>query len=221
MMNGIQNWLDALINASQNAVNKVILFTPNLIAALILLLIGTMVGRYLCMGVEKLLTKTKISEWIKTLGLDQHLEPFGFKSLPHFLGKLAHLFVVLITVIASADILGLPQVTGLIETILGFIPRAVVALLIVMVGLWGIKISDGFLKGDTIQRFPVLKGLVRFLIMTFALLAALDQFNVSTRMIEILFGGLVFAMALAAGLSFGLGGKEAAKDILDKLKKAK
>ncbi len=217
----MDTWLDALVNATQSAVNKVIWFTPNLVVALLLLLLGTILGRWVGKFVETVLGKLKFSDFAKELKADRFVTPFGLNSPQQLIGKLSHLFVFLITLIAAADILHLPQVTGLIQTVLLYIPKAVVALLILFVGLWGTKISDGFLKGELLQRVPALKGLIRFLIVTFALLAALDQFQVSPQMIQILFAGLVFAMALAGGLAFGLGGKEAARDLLDHLKSRK
>jgi len=219
MRDEMTTWLDALVNATQNAVNKVIWFTPNLIMALLVLFVGTVLGRWLGTFVESVLNKMKASELTASLNMNKYLEPFGLKSPQQLLGKLVHLFIVLVAVIAAADILHLPQVTALIQTVLMYIPKAIVALLILGVGLWAARFVESLLKGDLVQRVPALKGLVRFLIVSFALLATLDQFNISARLIEILFGGLVFAMSLAIGLSFGLGGKDFAKSILEKLQK--
>lgn len=218
MNSNLISWLDALELASHGAVNKVILFAPNLVFALVLLLIGSLLGRLLGLFIEKGLSKLKVTEMTSSLNVNQYIEPFGFKSVPHLIGKLAYLFVFLISFVAAADILHLPQVTSLVQAVLLYIPKAIVAILILLVGMWASRISEGVLKGELIQKFPVLKSLVRFLIITFALLAALDQFQISPRLIEILFAGLIFAMSLATGLAFGLGGKDFAKGILDKLK---
>ncbi len=219
MQETVMNWIDALVKATQTAVAKAIGFVPQLVFALLLLLFGLICGRWVGQAVEKVLGKMKISEATKALNLNKYLEPLGLESLQELLGKLTHFFIFLITLIAAADILGLPQVTALIQTVLLYIPKAVIALLILVAGLWASRISDSFLKGKTFQQIPALKGLVRFLIVTFAFLAALDQFEISPRLIEILFGGLIFAMAIAVGISFGLGGKDAARDVLERLRK--
>jgi len=219
MQEQVTNWLDALVTASQGAMQKVISFTPNLVVALLLLLLGTIVGRWIGAFIEVVLNKLKISEITHTLHLEKYLEPFGIRSLQQLFGKLAHFFIFLVTLTAASDILGLPQVTGLIQTVLLYIPKAVMALLILVVGLWAARLSDNLLKGDLAQRIPPIKGLVRFLIVTFALLSAMHQFEISPKLIEILFAGLIFAMSLAAGLAFGLGGKDTAKEFLDRLKR--
>jgi hypothetical protein len=219
MQEQMSDWLNALINASQNAVFKVISFTPNLVVALLILLLGTIVGRWIGRFVEVVLNKMRFSELGSALHLEKYLAPFGMTSLQQFLGKLAHFLIFMITLIAATDILELPQVTSLVQTVLLYIPKAIVALLILVVGLWASRLSDNILTGELSVRIPPLKGLVRFLIVTFALLAALHQFEISPKLIEILFAGMIFAMSLATGLSFGLGGKDAARELLEKLKK--
>src|SRR5262245_4655505 len=99
------NWLDALINASQSAVHKVIAFTPNLVVSLLLLLLGAIVGRWIGTFLEMVLNKMKISELTHALHLEKYLEPFGLRSLQQLLGKLTHFFIFLVALIAAADIL--------------------------------------------------------------------------------------------------------------------
>ena len=218
MKEQVLTWLDALVGASQNAVTKVIWFMPNLVAALLVLLIGTIMGRYLGNFIERALVSIKLDRWTSKLDLKQYIEPFGLKSVPQFVGKLTHLFIFLIAVIAAADIANFSNITSLLQSVLLYIPKAIVALLILFVGLASAQLSEGFIKGNLVQKVPLLRGLVKFLIVTFALLAALDQLGVSSRLVQILFAGIIFAMSLGAGLAFGLGGRDYARDILSKLR---
>lgn len=221
MNDQIMSWVGVFLNAVQGALHKLIWFLPNVIVALMFLLLGSIVGRWIGCFVEKALGKLKIAELATAANVNKYLEPFGVKSPQQLFGKLTHIFIFLITLIAAADILHLPQVTSLIQTVLLYIPKAIVALLILLVGLAAARVSDGFLKGELVQSVPALKGFVRFLIVSFALLASLNQFEIAPRLVEILFGGLIFAMSLALGLAFGLGGKGTATEILDRLYKKK
>ncbi len=215
------SWIDSFVNAVQGATHKLIWFIPNVVVALLFLLLGSILSRWAGSFVENVLGKLKIAELATTININRYLEPFGVKSPQQLLGKLTQIFVFLISVIAAADILHLPQITSLIQTVLLYIPKAIVALLILLVGLTAARVSDGFLKGELVRNVPALKGFVRFLIVAFTLLAALDQFEISPRLVEILFGGLIFSMSLAMGLAFGLGGKETAKDMLDHMYRKK
>ena len=61
----------------------------------------------------------------------------------------------------------------------------------------------------------------RYAIIVFAVLAALTQLEIAPELVEILFMGIVFAVSLAAGLAFGLGGRDAAARYLDKMTREK
>lgn len=219
MKEQMTSWLDSIVSAIQNTFQSVISFIPNVLAALVVILLFNWLGRWVGSLIEKLLNKINLAEKFPALDFTKYVEPLGLRSIQHLFGKLVHLFIFLVALLAAADILNLPQVTGLLNTILLFVPKAIVALLILVVGVGAAKLSDSFLKGEFFEQVPALKGLVRFVIVTFAFLAALNQFEVSPRLIEILFAGVVFAMAIGTGLAFGLGGKEAAKDLLDRLRR--
>jgi hypothetical protein len=59
----------------------------------------------------------------------------------------------------------------------------------------------------------------RWAVLIFVFLVVLNQLGIASDLIRILFAGIVAMVALAGGLAFGLGGKEAAKDIIEKLRK--
>jgi len=64
----------------------------------------------------------------------------------------------------------------------------------------------------------VLAAMAKWAVIIFAVMASLNQLKIAANLIQILFAGLVFAVTLAAGLAFGLGGRDKAKEFLDKYK---
>ena len=124
-------------------------------------------------------------------------------------------FILLIFLVPAADALGLPAVSNILNTLVAYIPNVFVAILVLFLGtLAATFVADlvrGAVASANIGSPRIFAGIARWAIIGFSALVALEQLQISTPLINELFGGIVAAMAIAFGLAFGLGGQEAAR----------
>ena len=143
-------------------------------------------------------------------------------NLGAFIGGLVKWFVIVVFLVASLDILQLTAVTDFLKTdVLGYLPNVIVAALVLVIAtiisdFMG-KVVMASAKAGGVRSANFLGTLTRYAIWLFAFIIALGQLGIAAPYMQILFTGLVAMLAIAGGLAFGLGGKEAAAQTLAKL----
>lgn len=222
-MNSIQSWGVVTVSSLQNLWSGFIAFLPSLIGALIVLIIGWIIAIALGRLTTQILRAFRIDQLIEKTGA-KSIEKAGYKiNVTHWLGELVKWFLIIVFVMAAADIVGLTQVTDFLQAVLVYLPNIVVAVVIllaaVVVADFLSKIIKGSVKLAGFGRADFLAVVTRWSIMIFALLAALDQLGVARSIISTMVTGFVAMIAIAGGLAFGLGGRDIAGDILKKVKK--
>ncbi len=140
-----------------------------------------------------------------------------------FLGGLVEWFVIVVFLVASFEVLGLTQVnTFLQQVVLFYLPQVIVAALIIIVGAVIAeamqKVVSGAAAAGGIHSANFAGTMTRWAIWIFAILAALFQLGVAAPFIQTLFTGVVVAIAIALGISFGLGGQEAASRAIERVR---
>lgn len=200
-------------------------FIPELIVAIVVVVVGWIIGGVLQSIIVALFKKLRLTEALDKAGVDTLSERAGYSFKPAaFVGGLVKWFVILVFTVAALDVLGLTEVTTFFTTeILTYIPRVVVAVCILFGALvvanlvaeavTGATRAAGFSTGAMLGRFA------KYAIIVFAVLAALNQLQIAAELVQLLFAGLVFGLSLAFGLAFGLGGRESAKRVLEKLER--
>lgn len=198
---------------------------PNLIAALIVLIIGWFVASGLGKLVQRAVEFTKVDQAIGQFGLDRSLKEAGIDfNLALLFGWLAKWFIIVVVLIAVAEILRLQQITDFLETVAFYIPNIIIAVVILLVGfVLGNFVHNvvhkSILASKVSTAAGILAALAKWAIVVFAFLAALSHLNIAKELIQTLFTGFVGMLALAGGLAFGLGGKDSAKDVLEKIRR--
>ena len=118
---------------------------------------------------------------------------------------------------SRASILGLTQISQIVNAILLWLPNLVVAIVIVVIGTLIAKFVSGLVRGSTSQMGftnpNLLASVAYYAIVVFAVMAAIDQLGIAETVVDTLFIGLVAMVVLAAGLAFGLGGQQTAAQI--------
>lgn len=225
-MDRVQTWGEALLTSLQNLWLKIIAFVPELLSALIVLVVGLVLASLLSKLVYELLKLTKVDVLIEKTGLPQGMKKHGIKfSLSGLLAGVIKWFIIIAVLIVVADILNIPQITEFLERIVLYIPNVLVAIVILAIGLIvgkaAFTLTESSLKAAKINKHQAhsVATLAKWSLIVFALLAALTQLNIASELIQILFTGIVVMFALAGGLAFGLGGKEKASKWLDAIHK--
>lgn len=220
----VDTWGQVLNNSFQSLWTGIILFIPSLIVALVILLIGWAIGVLVQKGIENFMKMVKFDEALKKTGFEEVVKRAGLNlNSGRFVGALIKYFIIIVFLIASFDVLGLNQVTAFLQqVVLGYLPQLIIAILILLVGavigdvMHRIVVASSRTAGLVSANF--LGAVTKWSIWIFSLLVALSQMGVAGAFIQTLFTGFVVALSLALGLSFGLGGQEAAKDTIHKLK---
>ena len=218
-------WADVLNLSFQNLFYGLVAFIPNLVIALVIFIIGWVIGAGLGRIVTQVINSLRIDQVLRSAGVDRILSRAGFElSAGRFLGRLVEWFFVIVFLVAALDVLRLEAVNLFLrDVVLGYLPQVIVAVLILLVaavvGQMAERIVTGSAKAANLTSAGFLGKVARYAIWVFALLAALYQLQVATAFVQTLFTGVVIAFALAIGLAFGLGGQASAGRYLEHLQK--
>lgn len=216
-------WADVLSQSFQNLFYGLVAFIPNLVVAIIVFIVGWLVGVGVGRVVEQIINSLRIDNALRSTGLERILNRAGFQlNSGRFLGFLIEWFFIIVFLVAALDVLRLTAVNLFIrDVVLGYIPQVIVAALILLVAAVMAEAAErvvaGSAKAASLRAAGFIGKVARYSIWVFAILAALAQLNVATAFVQTLFTGVVIALALAIGLSFGLGGQASASRYLEHL----
>lgn len=223
-MNYFENWNDAVLASLQNLWAKVVAFIPELLGAVIVLIIGLILASGLSKLAFKLINYTRVDKVIGKVDAMKKLSQAGVKfSVAGFIAWIVKWFFIIITLMAVVDILNLPQVTDFLQKVAEYLPNVIVAVIILAIGLVvGQFVYDVVEKSAKTAKVTkhtahTLAVLGKWSLIAFALFASLSQLGIAPNLIEIILTGLIGCLSLAFALAFGLGGKEQASKWLDKV----
>ena len=216
-------WADVLSQSFQNLSFGLMAFIPNVIVAIVIFIVGWLVGVGLGRVVKQIVDALRVDQALRSTGIERILSRAGFElSSGKFLGFLVKWFFIIVFLVASLDVLHLTAVDAFIsDVVLGYLPQVIVAVLILLVAAVVAEATErvviGSAKAGNLSSAGFLGKVARYAIWIFAILAALAQLNVATAFVQTLFTGFVIAISLAIGLAFGLGGQKAAERYIDHL----
>ena len=200
---------------------QVIYYLPLLLAALAVIIIGWIIANALKAVIIAIFSRLKINELLDAAGIDQLTKRAGYKlDAGYFAGVIVKWFVLIIAFVVALDILNLDQVSTFLQTVvLTYLPNVFVAVLILFASFIVARFASDAVAAATqasqMNTPAFLPKATYMAIIFFAILAALNQLHIAPELIQILFTGMVFAISLALGLSFGLGGRDAASKFID------
>ena len=192
---------------------------PNFFGGLIILIIGLLIGSILKNVLMSLLSFLKIEFLFEKARLFKKGEVRLWEEV---LTEILKWTLIVVFLIPTLEIWGLSKATAVINQILFYLPNVIVSVVIAFIGILASNLVSylvrhsvktlGSSSANSLSVFS--KGVIIF----FTTLVVLNQLGVAQDLIRILFTGIVAMLALAGGLAFGLGGKDAAKEVLEELK---
>jgi len=220
----ISTWSEVLSLSFKNLWLGVVGFVPNLVVAIVIVILGWGIGILLGRVVNQVIKSIKIDEALRRAGVEDFLNKGGLDlNSGAFLGALVRWFVILVFLLGAFEVLNLSQVTLFLKEILNYLPQVVVAVLILIAaGLVADVMKKIVLSSATAARISsagFLGTITKWVIWIFAILVALSQLGIAAGFIQTVFTGLVVALSLGLGLAFGLGGQDAAGKVVDKISK--
>lgn len=201
--------------AVEPMINDFIAFMPNLIGAIVILVVGYVVAKLLKKGSEAVLVKVGFDQAASRGGIDDALARTGTRMDPSSVVAILVFWVVLlVAILMAANALGLTAITAMFDELVTYIPNVIVAILILVFAMMlGEFVKDLILAAvGGVEEARMLAPLAKVSIIVLAIFMALDQLQIAEDIVVTAFTLLLGALALAAGLAFGLGNRELAAE---------
>jgi hypothetical protein len=215
------NELDVLLEPLRVSLRQVGDFLPRMLLALVVILVGWFFAKAAKFAIVRGLRAVNFHVVTQRAGMDGFLHDGGIRAdTTEILGLMVYWLVILGALVIGFNSLGLTYVTDLLGRVMLFVPRVMVALLVLAFGAYFARFIGNaitvYCKNVHMQDAELLGRLAQYAILTFVILIALDQVNIGGDIVRqsflIILAGVVFALALA----FGLGGKEWAAELLER-----
>jgi len=213
----ISTWGDAVFLSLSNALNTFLAAIPQVIGALLILIIGWIVAGMVARLVGELLRRASADRLFAEHGgrvygaQSEKIRPSVVAS------ELVKWLIRLVFLVAAANVLGMPQVSELLNQVLLWISNLIVAAIILLVAPLLARFVRGAIEVGAGQmgftNAPLLGRIAEIAIVAFAVVIAINQIGIAADLVNIIFIGLVGAFALAFGLAFGLGGRDVAAQL--------
>ena len=158
------------------------------------------------------MTNIHFNELPVKLGISkQALEGTGSPS--SIVGYIVMVFIMLFAIIMAADLLGFTQVNELVSTLTGFLALVVLGIIVIGIGIFVANLVANILKSG--GKSPVMISVVKVFIIILSIAIGLRAMGFANDIILLIFGVMLAAIAVAAAIAFGLGGREVAGKLLE------
>lgn len=199
----------------QEAISVFLSYIPQLIGAIVILIVGYIIAKVLQAVLGRVLQAIGFDGWMERGGIKQFFDRAETNQTPHsILGKLVFWFVFIIAITMAADALGIPQVSAVLAQLIAYIPNIIAAILILILAALLANFLAGIVRGATGS--GLLGSVAQYAIMVYAIFAAITQLGIAVELTAPTFLIVLGAVALAAAIAFGIGGREVAADIIQK-----
>ncbi len=214
--------LTLMLKPAQAFLVQLVRFLPVFFLAIAVLVAGWLLAKFLQFLVVRGLKAINFNVVTEKAGIDNFFKQGGIrKTTIDILGILIYWLTILVALLVAFNVLGLKEVSDLFRDVALFVPKVIVAVLIIAVGLYLARfVGDAVVtygKNVGLQDAELMGRVTRYAIMVFVVVVALSQVEVGADIIRwtffILFAGIVLALALA----FGLGGQKWAASQLDRM----
>lgn len=215
-----------IIEPFEKFYENVLQFLPNFLTSLLILVVGIILGKVLKAVFSRVFEAMNLDKFSERSGIIEILKKGGVReSLSTLLSKVVGWITIVIFAIISLRALDIPTVERLFERFILYLPHVFIASLILLLGyMLGNFFGRAALIASVnagIRVSGVIGKFVKFTVFILAATMALEQLGIGKETVEIafaiIFGGIILALAIA----FGLGGRDIAKEYLEKKVKDK
>jgi hypothetical protein len=201
--------LEAVTQPASNMLNTILGAFPDIFAAGLVLAIAYVVGRVVAGLISNLLTGVGFNAILARLGLGK--EPAeGERTPSEIVGYLVLVAIMLFATIEATQLLGFTLLAELVSEFTVFAGQIVLGLIIFAIGLWLSNLAARTIQASRAAQAGLLALAARVSILVLAGAMALRQMGLANEIINLAFGLLLGAIAVAAALAFGLGGRDMA-----------
>ncbi len=202
---------------------KILAAVPAVLVAIVIVIVGVVVAKVVRSLVEAFLSGIGIDALPERIGLDFLAPKPGQLPLSGVIGAAVSVVILLITAQQATASLQFDQLAGLIRKLVEYLPALVVGLLILLSAM-SLSKYVGNLVSRAMGANPngaTLAAVARGAVMVLGVSMALEQLGVGEEIVLVAVGSLLGGAALALGLAFGLGGKDRAREAVERWSKPK
>lgn len=202
----------------ENAVDSVVGFLPNLLAFLLILLVGYIIAKVVAAILGKVLDRVGLDRRLKESDAARHVDAIlPGASVSRGIAAIVFWMIFIFFIVTAVGALGIDTATNFMNRVLAYLPNVIAALLIFVVAALLSGVVAGMVArfmGDT-PTGKIVATVVPSLIMVIAFFMILEQLQIAPEIVRIAFAAVMFALALGLALAFGLGGRDVAARMLE------
>lgn len=194
---------------------QILVVLPSFLGAVAILVAGYLLARIVERWTDAILKRLNFNKMAEG-GFSEAVDRTGTRLDPiHAVGKLLFWLVMLVVILLASTALGLTSINTMFGTMLSYIPTLIAAIVIVILGM----IVGEFVRAlvlasaGTVEGVPLLAKVAKATVVIISIFMALTQLGVAEEIVTAAFTLILGAIALAAGLAFGLGNRDLAGEI--------
>jgi hypothetical protein len=195
---------------------------PAILLALLLFIAGLIIGAFLGKAIKQILTRVGLNNALHNDAVQKASKRAGYDfNLAGFIAFLVKWFVIIVFTVAALQVLGLAEIQAFLTGVVAYLPQVLAAVIILLIG--GVlgeflqNLVQASARTAHVRSANTLGIVARWAIWVFAAIAALSQLGIADYFLQTFFTGIIVAAALAFGLAFGLGGRDAAARYLERM----
>lgn len=198
--------IEAISGPAKQMLNTLMNAIPNIIGAVLIMTAFYFVAKYISQLLTDVLTSSNVDALAGKLNMNVI---FGDSfSLSALIGKITFFFIIFAGLIASFERLGLVQLTGILNLVMEISGKISFGLAIIVLGTFASNMIFGALaKGENNQ---FMASIARVAAMSLFIAIGLRSMGIADEIVNLAFGLLLGAVAVAIAVAFGMGGKETA-----------
>ena len=192
---------------------------PMVLLGILLVIVALVVAKIVEKILRTSLSKIRLDTLLGRVGIDKTLQRIGLRqSLTILVPRLAYFLLLLLFAKTAADALGLTAISGAMGAFFAYLPNIIAALLLVILGSLAGQFAGGMVtqaaEESGIEFASSLGSVVSGVILFVVGIMAIGQLKVETEIVRIFTICVLAGMALAFGLSFGLGSRDVTRNII-------
>ena len=214
----LQEWTSTLTESVRRVAIQILEHLPEVLGAVVLLLVGWGVARLLRYTTRKITEKTLV-RLERTRPMDTRVQqPLSYNAAPDIASRIVFWVVLLFFVLAATEVLELEVISGLLSSVTAYLPNLLAGLLILFIGLWFAEVTRAVLKRSSksigIEQGDIVGRLGQILVLLIVFSVAAGQIGIDNTLLVALVAILFGVMFGAIALAFSLGAKTTIANML-------
>lgn len=215
-----QSFGDTMVASFQGAFTMILTAIPRILGFIVVVAIGWFLSSLIARAVIALLRAARFEELMQKSGIGGFMSKMGTGlDTASIVAAIVKWMIRIVVLLVAFDVLGLPAASDVMRQLLLWLPNVVVAMVVLFVGGIAARALGNVVRAATAEGGfadpDTLSNVAQTAVWVFAIVVAVNQLGIATNLINALFTGVIGAAALAAGLAFGLGGRDLAARTLE------